>query len=82
MVDRRQALVVALCLVARAVVADPTGADSLVRGIKAFEQRDYGKAKSLFEGAIARGGLTRAQTLTAYIDLGATLVALHKDTAA
>ena len=72
----------ALAMVARAAIAEPTGADSLVRGIKAFEQHDYGKARTLFEGALARGGLTRAQTLTAYIDLGATLVALHKDTAA
>ncbi len=75
-------LVLAVVCLARASSAEPPGADALVRGIRAFESKEYKTAARLFESALARGGLTRAQTLTAYIDLGATQVALGKTAAA
>jgi hypothetical protein len=65
-------------ITARAAFADPPAAESLARGIRAFETRQYKLAAKLFQSALARGSLTRAQTLTAYIDLGATFVALGK----
>ncbi len=82
MVGRRQALVVALCCVASVALAEPTGAELLARGIRALEKREYQAAEKQFETALAHGGLTRAQTLTAYIDLGAALASLGKTNAA
>ena len=68
--------------VAAAVVlaepAQPPGAESLTRGIQALDGHQYKQAEKLFDSALARGGLTRAQTLTAYVDLGVTLVALGR----
>jgi len=61
---------------ARVALAEPPGAAMLARGIRALEKSDYEAAVTGFENALARGGLSRAQTLTAYVDLGAALVAL------
>jgi hypothetical protein len=62
--------------------APPPGAESLTRGIQALDAHDYKQAEKLFDSALARGGLTRAQTLTSYVDLGVTLVALGRTDAA
>src|SRR5690348_12901734 len=62
--------------------AEAPGAESLTRGIHAFEAKQYKQAEKLFDNALTRGGLSRAQTLTAYVDLGVTLVALGKQKAA
>ncbi len=75
---RRWLIGFGLLLAVRIAVADAPGADSLVRGIRAFEAGHYKQAQKLFDSALARGGLTRAQTLTAYVDLGVTLVMLGK----
>ena len=71
-------LVVCVVFAARAVVAEPPGVEPLTRGIRALEKRDYAQAAKLFENALTRGGLARVQTLTAYVNLGAALVALGK----
>lgn len=77
------ALALALVLVHVHVArADAPGAEPLSRGIRAFEARQYKAAEKLFDSALARGGLSRAQTLTTYIDLGVTLVLLGKTRAA
>jgi Domain of unknown function (DUF5916) len=65
-----------LALVARIARADPPGAEMLTRGIRALEKGDYAQAAKLFDNALTRGGLARVQTLTAYVNLGASLVAL------
>ena len=67
-----------ICGLAHVASAEPSGAALLARGIRAFETRDFAGAVKLFEGALARGKLSRAQTLTAYVDLGTTLAALKK----
>ena len=74
----RWILVLAVALTASSAFAEAPGADSLTRGIQAFEGHHYKEAEGLFDNAISRGGLSRAQTLTAYVDLGVTLVALGK----
>jgi Domain of unknown function (DUF5916) len=66
--------VLALCM--RVAAADPPGAETLTRGIRALEKGDYAQAAKLFDNALTRGGLARVQTLTAYVNLGASLVAL------
>ena len=76
----RVALVLVLLVsVAR---AEPKGAESLTRGIQALDGKQYKQAENLFDAAIAKGGLTRVQTLTTYVDLGVTLVLLGKTDAA
>ena len=71
-----------MVLAASAARADAPGADALTRGIRAFEAKKYETAQKLFDNAISRGGLSRAQTLTTYVDLGVTLVLLGKTRAA
>ena len=68
-------MVVVLAAYAR---ADIPGLDALTRGIQAFEAGQYKQAEALFDNALTRGGLSRAATLTAYVDLGVTLVVLGK----
>jgi hypothetical protein len=70
--------VIAIALVVRAAWADTPGAESLTRGIQAFEQHNYALAAAQFDNALGRGGLSRAQTLTVYVDLGVAYVALGK----
>ena len=70
--------VLCVMLVVRNASAEPRGGASLVAGIRAFEKHDYAEAAKQFQAALAKGGLSRAQTLTAYIDLGTTLVALGR----
>ncbi len=74
----RWVLVLAVAVTASSAFAEAPGADSLTRGIQAFEAHHYKEAEGLFDNALSRGGLSRAQTLTAYVDLGVTLVALGK----
>src|SRR5207249_3682097 len=82
--DNSRVLRAALVLLALTAIAyaDGKGAESLTRGIQALDAGDYKKAENLFDSALAKGGLTRAQTLTTYIDLGVTLVLLGKTDAA
>ena len=76
------AIAMAIVVVARVVAAEPPGVEPLTRGIRALEKHDYAQAAKLFENALTRGGLARVQTLTAYVNLGAALVALGKTSAA
>jgi hypothetical protein len=81
-VTRWWVLVVCVVFAARAVLAEAPGVEPLTRGIRALEKREYSQAAKLFENALSRGGLARVQTLTAYVNLGAALVALGKNAAA
>jgi hypothetical protein len=66
----------------RVAFADAPGIEALTHGIRSFETKQYAEAAKQFANAISRGGLSRAQTLTAYVDLGVTLIALGKTNAA
>jgi len=74
----RWLIVLWVVVIARAASADAPGIEALTRGIRAFEAKQYRDAEKSLETALSRGGLSRAQTLTAYVDLGVTRVALGK----
>jgi len=78
----RRLLVLCIAIASGSAFADAPGVDALSQGIQAFEAKQYKTAEELFGNALVRGGLTRVQTLTAYVDLGVTLVVLGKDRAA
>jgi len=71
-------LIVIWVVIARVAHADAPGIEALTRGIRSFEAKQYREAEKELETALTRGGLSRAQTLTAYVDLGVTRVALGK----
>src|SRR5664279_2148174 len=78
----RWLIVIGVVIGGRVALADAPGIEALSRGIRSFEARQYHEAEKQFGNALARGGLSRAQTLTAYVDLGVTLIALGKTNAA
>jgi Domain of unknown function (DUF5916)/Carbohydrate family 9 binding domain-like len=78
----RWLIVIGVVIGARVAHADAPGIEALSRGIRSFEARQYHDAEKQFGNALSRGGLSRAQTLTAYVDLGVTLIALGKTNAA
>lgn len=78
----RWLVVLGIALAARVALAESAGGELLARGVKAFDAHDYKNAAKLLDSAIARGALSRDQTLTAYIDLGTAQAALGKTRAA